>query len=171
MYQLSLETSVCVKRKWNINVPLSNLMEHLYSNSKVKALFLVRQARRRAAISKTARFARPEAVLESQNPVHQRLEPIRVGGTMLCANEAPYFASNFSREAISSARNDESATSLSRDRKSRCRTSTWRAYEHDGGEACLASGQLMMHRLLRLAMSANGRMTLYHRGLISPGSK
>jgi hypothetical protein len=43
MYQLSLETSVCVKRKWNINVPLSGLMKYLYSNSEVQALFLVRQ--------------------------------------------------------------------------------------------------------------------------------
>ena len=34
MCQLSLETSVCVKSKWNINVPLGNLMEHLYSTSK-----------------------------------------------------------------------------------------------------------------------------------------
>jgi len=34
MYQLSLETSVFVKIKWNINAPLGGIMEHLCSHSK-----------------------------------------------------------------------------------------------------------------------------------------
>ena len=49
MYQLSLEISVCVKSKWNINVPLGGLVEHLCSwengycenfNSKLRDEFL-----------------------------------------------------------------------------------------------------------------------------------
>jgi len=104
MYQLSLETSVRVKRKWNINVPLSGSTEYLYSNSKIQALFWL---------------GKPAGVPQylKQLDLHGRrqywsrkilsisgLSPFGLEEPTLCANEAPYFASNFSREAITSAR-------------------------------------------------------------------
>src|SRR3984957_8168172 len=104
MYQLSLETSVRVKRKWNINVPLSGSTEYLYSNSKIQALFWL---------------GKPAGVPQylKQLDLHGRrqywsrkilsisaLPPLGLEYPTFCTHGAEFFASNFSREAFTSAR-------------------------------------------------------------------